>query len=74
LLNTANGPKPVFLISITQESLRKTLHTYAVPVLTTAGDAQVSKVSSDLLSGANTTSVSRERSTSLAPLLLITAP
>jgi membrane protein DedA with SNARE-associated domain/membrane-associated phospholipid phosphatase len=45
--------KPVFLISLTQESLRKTMHTYAVPILLPATDEQVKQTEQDLLSGNN---------------------
>jgi hypothetical protein len=74
LLTTTSGVKPVFLVSLTQESLRKTLHTYAVPVLIAANDAQVAQVDSDFLSGANTTSSIAKRPNSTDDLLLITGP
>ncbi len=73
-VTNASGNKPLFLISLTKETMRKTLHTYAVPVLTAASDAQVTIISGDLLSGANTTSVTEQRLNATGQLLLITAP
>jgi hypothetical protein len=74
ILKTESAEKPVFLISLTQESLRKTLHTYAVPVLSPASDDDVKQLETDITSGPGTTSVIERRKVDARELLLMTGP
>jgi membrane protein DedA with SNARE-associated domain/membrane-associated phospholipid phosphatase len=74
VVTTASGAKPIFLISLTQESLRKTLHTYTVPVLIAASEAQVKQVADPLVAAANTSFVAEQRPGVAGALLLIAGP
>jgi membrane protein DedA with SNARE-associated domain len=71
ILTTANGDKPIFLVSLTEESMRKTMRTYALPVLVPAGDGEVSKVEQDVVAAPNATSVAQQRQEGGGELLLV---
>ena len=73
ILATANGGKPIFLVSLTEESMRKTMHTYALPVLAPVGDAEVKQIEQDVIAAPGTTSVVETRPGG-GGILLVTAP
>jgi hypothetical protein len=73
ILATANGGKPIFLVSLTEESMRKTMHTYALPVLAPVGDAEVKQIEQNVIAAPGTTTVVGTRPDG-GGILLVTAP
>ena len=53
----ANAATPIFLVSLTQESLRKSLRAYVIPTLLAADPAQVAGFESGMLLPAETARV-----------------
>ena len=74
VLATAGGNKPIFLVSLTEESMRKTMHTYVIPVLTPASAAEVQKLEQDVTAAQNTTFIQVKRPDGGGEILLVTAP
>jgi membrane protein DedA with SNARE-associated domain/membrane-associated phospholipid phosphatase len=74
ILDTTTGKMPIFLVSLTQESLRKAMHTYAVPVLVPAPEADVKQIRQDLAATPNAASVIEHRPNEGGEVTLITAP
>ena len=74
VVNGADGGRPVFLVSLTGEGMRKAMHTYAVPVLSPASEAQVAKIEQDVVAAPNTTSVVERRPAGGGDIMLIAAP
>lgn len=74
ILTTGNGDKAIFLVSLTQERMRKTMHTYALPVLAPVADIEVKQIEQDVIAAPNITSVRQQRSGDGGELLLVTAP
>jgi hypothetical protein len=73
-LKTGNGGPPIFLISLTQESLRKSLRAYVVPTLVAARAEQVTEFEQDMMLPPNTRVVTEQRLRDGGQVLLITAP
>jgi hypothetical protein len=65
---------PIFLISLTQESLRKSLRAYVVPTLLPANIGQVAQVESDMALPSNTRTVTEQRPGDGSAVRLITLP
>jgi hypothetical protein len=73
-LKSANSATPIFLVSLTQESLRRSLRAYVVPTLLAAKAQQVTAFEKDLALPANTRSVTEQRPDSGGQVRLITLP
>jgi undecaprenyl-diphosphatase len=73
-LNSASGETPIFLLSLTQESLHKNLQAYVVPTLGPANNEKVAKFGQDVVAPLNTKVVTEQRPGDGGQLLLITAP
>jgi hypothetical protein len=65
---------PIFLISLTRESLRKSLRAYVVPTLVAANAEQVAQFESDMSLPSNTRSVTEQRPGDGGQVRLITLP
>ncbi len=74
IMDSASGKMPIFLVSLTQESLRKAMHTYAVPTLVPAPDDAAKQVEQDLVATPGATFVSQQRPDDGGQVVLITAP
>jgi hypothetical protein len=73
LLRSTSGT-PIFLISLTQESLRKSLRAYVVPTLVAATAEQVAQLEGDMVLPPNTRSVTEQRPGDGGQVRLITLP
>jgi undecaprenyl-diphosphatase len=73
-LKSANFGTPIFLVSLTQESLRKSLRAYVVPTLVAATAAQAADFANDLALPENTRSVIERRPAGGGEVRLITLP
>ena len=73
-LRSAAASTPIFLISLTQESLRKSLRAYVVPTLVAATAAQAADFANDLALPENTRSVIERRPAGGGEVRLITLP
>jgi undecaprenyl-diphosphatase len=73
-LKSGNGATPIFLISLTQESLRKSLQAYVVPTLVAANAMQVAEFEKDMMLPLNTRVVTEQRLGDGGEVLLITVP
>ena len=73
-LKSANAGTPIFLISLTQESLRKSLQAYVVPTLVAANAEQVAKFEMDMALPSNTRAVTEQRPGDGGQVRLITLP
>jgi hypothetical protein len=73
-LKSANFGTPIFLVSLTQESLRKSLRAYVVPTLVAASAAQVEEFEKDLALPSNTRTMTEQRPGSGGAVRLITLP
>ncbi len=73
-LKTGNGGTPIFLISLTQESLRRSLRAYVVPTLAAARATQVAEFEKDMTLPLNTRVVTEQRLGDGGEVRLITAP
>ena len=73
-IKSANAATPIFLISLTQESLRKSLRAYVVPTLVAAKAEQVATFEKDMALPANTRSVTGQRPGGGGEVRLITLP
>ena len=65
---------PIFLISLTQESLRKSLRAYVVPTLLAANAGQVAQLENNMALPSNTRTVTEQRSGDGGEVRLITLP
>ena len=65
---------PIFLVSLTQESLRKSLQAYVVPTLVAANAAQVAAFERDLALPPNTRVITEQRPADGGQVRLITLP
>jgi undecaprenyl-diphosphatase len=65
---------PIFLISLTQESLRKSLRAYVVPTLVAASAAQVEEFEKNMVLPTNTRTVTEQRPGDGGQVRLITLP
>ena len=72
-LKSKNGA-PIFLISLTRESLRKSLRAYVVPTLVAASAAQVEKFGKDMALPSNARAVTEQRPGKGGQVRLITLP
>ncbi|MGB8313841.1 MAG: bifunctional DedA family/phosphatase PAP2 family protein [Aestuariivirga sp.] len=70
----ANAGTPVFLISLTQESLRKSLRAYVIPTLMAATAVQVADFERDMTLPPNARLVTGQRPDNGSEVLLITLP
>ena len=73
-LKSTNTGTPIFLISLTQESLRKSLRAYVVPTLVAARPAQVTEFERDMGLPLNTRVVTEQRFGDGSEVRLITLP
>jgi hypothetical protein len=73
-LKSANAASPIFLISLTQESLRKSLRAYVVPTLVAATVEQVAAFEEDLALPANTRTMTGQRRGGGGQVRLIALP
>lgn len=73
-LKSANAATPIFLISLTQESLRKSLRAYVVPTLVAASAAQVEEFEKNMVLPTNTRAVTEQRPGNGGQVRLITLP
>jgi hypothetical protein len=73
-LKSTNTGTPIFLISLTQESLRKSLRAYVVPTLVAARPAQVTEFERDMGLPLNTRMVTEQRLGDGGEVRLITLP
>ena len=65
---------PIFLISLTQESLRKSLQAYVVPTLVAANAGQVEAFEKDMALPPNARAVTKQRPADGGQVRLITLP
>jgi undecaprenyl-diphosphatase len=73
-LKSANAATPIFLISLTQESLRKSLRAYVVPTLVSASVQQVEEFEKGMVLPSNTRTVTEQRPGDGGQVRLITLP
>ena len=73
-LKSSNAGSPIFLVSLTQESLRKSLRAYVVPTLVAANALQVTEFERDLALPLNTRVVTEQRLGVGGEVRLITLP
>ena len=73
-LKSANVRTPIFLISLTQESLRKSLQAYVVPTLVAATAEQVETFEKDMALSPDTRAVTEQRPGDGGQVRLITLP
>jgi membrane protein DedA with SNARE-associated domain/membrane-associated phospholipid phosphatase len=73
-LKSANAGTPIFLVSLTQESLRKSLQAYVVPTLVAAKAEQVAEFVMDMALPSNTRAVTEQRPGDGGQVRLITLP
>ena len=73
-LQSANARTPIFLIGLTQESLRKSLHAYVVPTITAANSTQVAEFERDMMLPLNARMVTEQRPGGGGQVLLVTLP
>lgn len=73
-LKSDNSGTPIFLVSLTQESLRKRLHAYVVPTLVAANGAQVAEFENDMALPPNARKVAEQRPGGGGEVSLITVP
>jgi hypothetical protein len=65
---------PIFLISLTQESLRKSLRAYVVPTLIAANAEQAAQFEKNMVLPSNTRTVTEQRPGDGGQVRLITLP
>ena len=73
-LKTGIGGTPIFLVSLTQESLRRSLRAYVVPTLAAARATQVAEFEKDMMLPLNTRVVTEQRLGDGGEVRLITVP
>ena len=73
LLKSIDAEPPVFLVSLTQESLRERLHAYVVPTLVAANATQVAEFEKDMMLPPNARVVTEQRPGG-GEVLLVTLP
>jgi hypothetical protein len=73
ILKSSSGT-PIFLISLTQESLRKSLRAYVVPTLLAANAEQVAGLENNMALPSNTRTVTEQRPGDGGEVRLITLP
>lgn len=74
VLKSGNAGTPIFLVSLTQESLRKSLRAYVVPTLAAANAGQVNEFERDTALPQNTRVVTEQRPGGGGQVRLITVP
>ena len=73
-LKSAASRTPIFLISLTQESLRKSLRAYVVPTLMAANAEQIAQFEKNMALPSNTRTVTEQRPGDGGQVRLITLP
>jgi hypothetical protein len=71
-LKSANAGTPIFLVSLTQESLRKSLQAYVVPTLVAASATQIEAFERNMALPSNTRAVTEKRPDDGGQVRLIT--
>jgi undecaprenyl-diphosphatase len=74
ILKSPNTGTPIFLVSLTQESLRKSLRAYVVPTLVAANATQITEFERDMALPLNTRVVTEQRLGDGGEVRLITSP
>ena len=74
VLKKAGAEKPIYLISLTRESLRKTMRTYAVPILAPLTPEQFAQFEQTVIAPISAYQVTRPAEATAAQPLLLIAP
>ena len=74
VLKSTNTGTPIFLVSLTQESLRKSLRAYVVPTLVAPSAEQVAALEKNMALPSNARAVTEKRPSDGGEVRLITLP